>query len=64
MKNNKSYSIVNSAWVSSDGSFGSNQILTFNEEALNEKQWEELNELPDHKRIQFVKDCLDSASKS
>ena len=51
---------VGTAWVSEDGSFNySNQLVTFDSDALTEQQWDTLAELNDYDRIEYVLAVID-----
>lgn len=54
------YFINYNAWVSEDGSFGVGQVLHFDEDALDEEQWEVLDCLSDHRKFDYVHAVLNN----
>lgn len=54
------YFIHETAWVSEDGSFGINKIIHFDENALDEDQWEVLDCLSDHRKFDYVHAVLNN----
>jgi hypothetical protein len=46
------------AYVSQDGSYGTSEIIVFDTNELSNEQWDELDELGDSQRYNFVADIL------
>ena len=54
------YKLTNTAWISEDGSWSSNnQLITFDPDLLTEEQWDRLAELSDYDRIEYVMSIID-----
>lgn len=47
------------SYVTEDGNYGSDEIITFPYKMLNEEQWEFLGELSDYDRLPFVRAVLE-----
>lgn len=41
-------------WVAEDGSYGTGEVVTFNVSFLTDSQWEELSNLRDSERYNYV----------
>lgn len=52
------------AWVETDGSYGVSQVLMFDEDALDEDQWELLDSLNDGAKFDFVHAVLNNEDLS
>jgi len=55
MENQKSQVIENKCWIAEDGSQGQGDVVIFNEDDLNEDQWEIFNNLAESEMFEFVK---------
>ena len=45
---------LDSAYITSDGTYGGGDIILFNVDDLNDRQWDTLVNLPDSDRIDYV----------
>lgn len=52
------------AWVETDGSYGVSQVLMFDEDALDEDQWELLSNLSDNNKYDYVYAVLNNQDLS
>jgi hypothetical protein len=52
------------AYVTADGNYGADEILTFPYDALTEKHWEVVRTLSDNDRLEFVKLVLSKQDTS
>lgn len=55
MENEKPQLIKNKCWIAEDGSQGQGDVVIFNEDDLNEDQWEIFNNLAESEMFEFVK---------
>ncbi len=55
MENQKPQVIENKCWIAEDGSQGQGDVVIFNEDDLNEDQWEIFNNLAESEMFEFVK---------
>jgi hypothetical protein len=54
MSDQKPQVIKNKCWIADDNSQGSGDVVIFNEDDLNEDQWEIFNNLPESEMFNFV----------
>jgi hypothetical protein len=55
MENEKPQVINDRCWIAEDGSQGQGDVVIFNEDDLNEEQWEIFNNLAESEMFEFVK---------
>ena len=58
MENEKPQVIKNKCWIAEDGSQGDCDVVIFNEDDLNEDQWEIFNNLAENEMFNFVKSVI------
>lgn len=46
------------AYVASDGSFGAGEVVSFDDTALNDEQWDEMALLPESERISYARTLI------
>ena len=58
MENEKPQVIKNKCWIADDNSQGQGDVVIFNEDDLNEDQWEIFNNLAESEMFEFVKSVI------
>jgi hypothetical protein len=58
MENEKPQVINDRCWIAEDGSQGQGDVVIFNEDDLNEEQWEIFNNLAESEMFEFVKSVI------
>jgi hypothetical protein len=51
--------LVNTAWVTDDGSYGVGAIITLSPDSLSDEQWERVSEMSDNSRYEYVRFILE-----
>ena len=58
------YIIHQDAWVTEDGSYGVGNVIHFQADALNEQQWDIVNNLSDNSRYDYIYAVLNNQDLS
>ena len=47
------------AWVSAEGSYGGDDVINFDSNALTNEQWERVTDISDSDRFEYIKSILE-----
>jgi hypothetical protein len=60
----QSWSYEGKGYVTADGNYGGDAIVVFERDSLTSQQWDNLGEMSDSSRIDYVRAILDGADLS